>query len=301
MIACMAYRTGFIALIGRPNVGKSTLLNTYVGQKVSIVSDKPQTTRRKLLGILTTDAFQAIFVDTPGVHEARTHLGKLMNDAATQALYAIDLVLVVVDASRKPSQEDEYVAQMLRRANEKRAPVLLCLNKMDLLKPERVVANTEEYCALYGTEEYMLTSFSKGYNTDLLLAQVVEKLPEGEPIFPEDEITDQPMRFLAAELIREKALEATRQEVPHAIATHVDAWEEQEGRAQVAASIVVEKEGQKAILIGRGGSMLKKLGAESRKELEAILGKSVYLELFVKVRPEWRQNPRMLHDLELTD
>jgi len=295
-------KAGFVTLIGKPNVGKSTLLNHIVGQKVSIVSDKAQTTRRRLLGIATTDRYQIVFVDTPGVHEPHTQLGKILNKAAEDALAEADVILVVVDSSKKPDREDEAIAAMVGRATStgRGTPpsVVLCLNKMDLLKAHHVEGNVAAYCELFGTDAYMMTTMTKGHNADKLVDLLVGRLPESEPLFQEDEITDQPMRLLAAEIIRERALQLTRQEVPHALATLVDEWEEKPGVTRISASIVVEKAGQKAIIIGRGGAMLKRIGSEARREIEAWTGTKVYLELFVKVRTDWRQNPRMLHDLE---
>lgn len=295
-------KAGFVTLIGKPNVGKSTLLNHIVGQKVSIVSDKAQTTRRRLLGIASTERYQIVFVDTPGVHEPHTQLGKILNKAAEDALAEADVILVVVDSSKKPDREDEAIAAMVGRATSTGRgtppPVVLCLNKMDLLKAHHVEENVAAYCGLFGTDAYMMTTMTKGHNADRLVDLLVERLPESEQLFPDDEITDQPMRLLAAEIIRERALQLTRQEVPHALATLVDEWEEKPGLTRISASIVVEKAGQKAIIIGRGGAMLKRIGSEARLEIEAWTGTKVYLELFVKVRTDWRQNPRMLHDLE---
>lgn len=295
-------KAGFVTLIGKPNVGKSTLLNHIVGQKVSIVSDKAQTTRRRLLGIASTERYQIVFVDTPGVHEPHTQLGKILNKAAEDALAEADVILVVVDSSKKPDREDEAIAAMVGRATSTGRgtppPVVLCLNKMDLLKAHHVEENVTAYCGLFGTDTYMLTTMTKGHNANKLVDLLVERLPESEQLFPDDEITDQPMRLLAAEIIRERALQLTRQEVPHALATLVDEWEERPGVTRISASIVVEKAGQKAIIIGRGGAMLKRIGSEARLEIEAWTGTKVYLELFVKVRTDWRQNPRMLHDLE---
>lgn len=302
-----AYKAGTLALIGRPNVGKSTLLNTIVGQKVSIVSDKAQTTRRRVLGIATTDTYQIVFVDTPGVHEAHTRLGKILNEQAQGALGGVDAVLVVVDSSRPPNKDDEAIAAMLSISGWlppiPDRPLLLCLNKMDLLKAHDVQENVDAYCRLFQTDEYMFTSFTRKDNLDRLVELIVGHLPESEPLYPEDEFTDQPMRLMASELIREKALRLTREEVPHAIATVVDSWEEDPDShlVRIHASIVVEKEGQKAILIGKRGAMLKRIGTEARQEIENMLEQKVYLELFVKVRSEWRQNPRMLAELEYTD
>lgn len=298
-----AFRAGVVCLVGKPNVGKSTLLNALVGQKLAIVSDKPQTTRRKLLGITTTDKYQVAFVDTPGLHEAHTELGRILNDAVKSALTGVDVVLAVADVSRSPGKPDEMVAKLLVDAP---VPRVLCLNKMDLLKPIDVQDHVEQYSRLFQTEEYMLVCATKRINLDKLLDLVVAHLPESGPLYDPDEITDQPLRVLAAELIREKALQLTRQEVPHAIATMVDSWEEEsprpgvpgsKGLVRIHASLICERESQKAILIGKGGSMLKQIGTLARSELEEWTGKPVYLQLFVKVRPNWRQNPRMLRDL----
>lgn len=295
-------RAGFVTLIGKPNVGKSTLLNHIVGQKVAIVSNKAQTTRRRMLGIATTDDYQIVFIDTPGVHEAHTQLGKHLNETAEQALSDSDLILAVVDVSRKPDREDAAIAGMIARSRPTGTgpKVILCMNKMDLLKAHHVEENVGEYLTLYDTPEYMMTTMTRGHNADKLTELIVANLPESELLFPADDITDMPMRVMAAEIIREKALLLTREEVPHALATVVDTWEETEGGlTRISASIVVEKDGQKAILIGKKGAMLKRIGTEARLEIESWTGTRVFLELFVKVRTDWRQNPRMLRDLEI--
>ncbi|HVT11557.1 MAG TPA: GTPase Era [Fimbriimonadaceae bacterium] len=295
------YRSGMVALIGKPNVGKSTLLNTIVGQKVSIVSNKPQTTRRRILGIATTDAYQIVFIDTPGIHEPHTRLQKSMVEHSRAALSDVDLIVLVVDAAHHPGDDDKQIAKMVREAGS--TPVVLCMNKMDQLKAENVQAFVDAYCHLAGTEEYMLTTATRGLNVDKLVDMIVAHLPEGEAIFPEDEFTDQSSRFLVGELIREKILKETRQEVPHATAVLVDEWEEDEvtGLLHIGASIYAEKASQKGILIGKQGQFLKKIGTEARKEIEELLGRKVYLELNVKVREDWRMNPRMLQELEYSD
>lgn len=312
----MAYRAGLVALIGRPNAGKSTLLNTVVGQKVAIVSDKAQTTRRRMLGIATTPDHQIVFVDTPGVHEAHTKLGRILNDEAKRGLSDVDVVVIVIDSSRKPVKEDEALATLLRNAGvlpdklgfrREDVPVILCLNKMDLLRAADVADNVQAFTELYKTEQYMLTSMTKKQNIDKLVEMLLPHLPEQEPLFPDDEVTDQPMRFIAAELIREKALVLTRQEVPHALAVIVETWEEFDPEknpdiapdlVRIRAAIVVEKDGQKAIMIGKRGAMLKQIGSEARAEIEEMIGKRVYIELFVKVRADWRQSPRLLRELD---
>lgn len=292
----MAHRFGYVALIGQPNVGKSTMLNALVGQKVSIVSDKAQTTRRSVVGIMQGEDFQVAFIDTPGVHEPHTVLGKTMLEQARHGLSGVDLVVVVVDVSRKPNDADKRIAKMVGDV-----PKILALNKMDRLRAEMVVPHTEAYCALFGTEDYMMTTATQGVNLTKLVEMIVERLAEGEPQFDADTFTNQTMRFMAAELIREKVLVATRQEVPHACAVHIRAWEEEEGRVTIYADIVVEKDGQKAILIGNKGQFIKTIGTQSRLEIAELIGMPVHLDLHVKVRPDWRQSPRMIRELSEDD
>lgn len=297
------FKAGVVAVVGRPNVGKSTLINRFVGQKVSIVSDKPQTTRKRALGISTTSNYQIVFVDTPGIHLAHHRLGKILNDTAKQSVSDVDLILIVVDSSRPPSREDEEVAKVLDGAGyfkeDNKTPRLLCLNKMDLLKADAVQRNYDLYTKLFRTEKTILTSLLKGQNDDILLGEILQHLPEGPPFYPEDEFTDQPIRFIAAELVREKALRATHKEVPHALATIVDSWEEEPNLTHIGVTILVEREGQKAIIIGKRGSMLKQIGTQARQEIEELIGGKVFLELFVKVRDEWRTNPRILKEMDL--
>ncbi|MBL8047698.1 MAG: GTPase Era [Chthonomonas sp.] len=302
----MSFRCGAVALVGKPNVGKSTLTNLLVGQKVTIVSNKPQTTRVSIRGIVTTTDYQVVLVDTPGLHAAHTELQKLMNKSAAGSLGDVDLVLVVVDASRKPDKEDETLADMVSKTwkypyaeeNPGKSGILLCLNKMDRLKAEDVVEHTEAYMRLFNAEESMLTCLTKRLNHHLLLKMIVDRLPEQEALFPEDAITDSPMRSIAAELVREKALALTQKEVPHSIGVMVDHWEDEPNMTTIHASIIVEKQGQKAIIIGRGGSMIKQIGTQARLEIEEMIGRKVNLDLTVKVRPEWRQSARMLHELD---
>lgn len=295
----MAHKSGLVSLVGKPNVGKSTLLNALVGQKVSIVSNKPQTTRRRVLGIAQTDDYQIAFIDTPGIHEPHTRLGRAMVEQARTALADIDLVLYVADVSKRPDDIDRQIAELVRDA---KAPVLLALNKMDLLKAEFVVEHVKAYQTLFGTENSMLTTATREQNLGKLREMILAALPEGEALYPDDEYTDQSTRFLVAELIREKVLIATRQEIPHATAVHVESWEEDEdGTLHIGAEVAVEKAGQRAILIGKGGQFIKDVGTKARAEIEALLDRHVFLELHVKVREGWRQNPRMLKDLELID
>jgi GTP-binding protein Era len=291
-----AHRAGFCAIVGRPNVGKSTLLNLYVGAKVTIVSDKPQTTRRVIRGILTRPDVQVIFVDTPGIHRPIHPLGKYMVRSAVDTLDDVDVVVFVVDGSKMPTQEDQDIAEMLNARVH--APVLLALNKMDLLKRDAIGEITQAYFDLVKYDDWMRVSATRRENTDKLLDMIVARLPEGPTLFPEDEITDMPMQFIAAELVREQLLINTRQEIPHAIAVHVDEWEERSPKlTYISATIWVEKDSQKAIVIGERGSMLKRVGQEARKQIEEWLGHQVYLELTVKVRPQWRRDDRLLKEL----
>lgn len=299
-------KTGTVALIGKPNVGKSTLVNQIVGQKVSIVSNKPQTTRRRVLGISTTADYQVIFIDTPGVHEPHTQLQKAMVEHARAALSDVDLILFVVDGAHHPGEDDKEIAKLVRDAStiqdaDKPIPVTLCMNKMDQLKAENVQAFVDAYTKLAGTEEYMLTTATVGRNVDKLMELIVAHMPEGEALFPEDEFTDQSSRFLVGELIREKILNATRQEVPHATAVLVDEWEDEEGLLRIGASVYVEKASQRGILIGKQGQFLKQIGTDARKEIEHLLERKVFLQINIRVREDWRMNPRMLQELEYSD
>ncbi len=293
------HRCGTIAVIGRPNVGKSTLVNQVVGQKVSIVSDKAQTTRRKVMGIATEEDYQIIFVDTPGLHEAHTQMNKLLNEAARSAIPDADLVLIMVDVSRMPTKDDKALAEILQKEGVYgKKPVFLCMNKMDQLQAASVQRNYDTYSELFPAPFIMMTSLTKRQNVSKLISALVEALPEGPALFPEDEYTDQPVRFMVAEFVREKALQLTRQEVPHALAVSIAQWEDEGFRIVISVDILVEREGQKAILIGKGGAMLKEIGTKARLEIEELTGKKVYLELFVKVRDNWRGNMAILNELD---
>ncbi|MBI1755704.1 MAG: GTPase Era [Fimbriimonas ginsengisoli] len=288
---------GFVALIGKPNVGKSTLLNRIVGQRVSIVSDKAQTTRRKVIGIATTPDYQIAFLDTPGVHEPHTRLGRAMLDAGRSALDEADVVVAVVDASHHPGAMDERIAQMIGELARAK-PVVLCLNKMDVLKADNVERNVAAYTKLFGVDDGMLTTATRGHNVDLLVRLIVDRLPERPPVFEEDAFTDQSTRFMVAEIIREKILRASRQEIPHATAVVVEAWDEEPEITRIEATIVVEKPSQRAILIGKHGAFLRRIGTEARAEIEELLGRHAYLGLHVKVQEDWRMSERVLNEME---
>jgi GTP-binding protein Era len=296
-----SFRAGIVALIGKPNVGKSTLLNRIVGQKVSIVSSKPQTTRRRVIGIAQGKNYQIAFMDTPGIHEPHTQLGRAMVDQARASLSDADVILYVADGAHPPGDGDREIARMLFPKGDAapKIPVLLCMNKMDILRAEAVVPNMEAYTKLLRTEEYMMTTATRGDNVPLLVEMLVKHLPEQDPLFPEDEFTNQSSRFMAGELVREKILVATRQEVPHATAVMVDSWDETNPELTVIqASILVEKSSQRAILLGKGGQFIKAIGTNARAEIEELLGHRIYLELHVRVQEGWRMNPRVLHELE---
>jgi len=290
------FRSGFVSLAGRPNAGKSTLLNALVGQKVAIVADKPQTTRTTIQGVVTLPEAQIVFVDTPGIHKADSLLNKRLMHTVRAALQERDLLLFLADAARPFTEEDRHAVDLVRRIG---TPVVLVLNKTDLLKDKvRLLPLIEQYRAIFEFADYVPVSARTGDGLDDLRRVIVARLPEGPAYFPEDYVTDQPERFLAAELVREKALLVTRAEVPHAIAVAVDRWEETPGITRIYATIRVEREGQKGILIGAKGATLKKIGTLARQELERLLGVKVYLDLHVRVEPGWREKRVFLDALD---
>lgn len=284
------HRSGFVAVIGRPNVGKSTLMNQLLGHKVAIVSPRPQTTRTCIRGILTRPDAQIIFVDTPGLHKPLHKLGEVMVAAAASAIPDADVVLFVVDVSVMPTEEDGMIARMIRQRTSN--PVILVLNKMDLLPPERVKLHTGAYWALVPDHAgWMMTIATEAVNLDKLLDMVIAHLPEGPRYYPGDMITDQTEREIAAELIREQVLRFTHEEVPHSVAVVVEEYKEREtGGVYIAATIYVEKESQKGILIGAKGQMLRRIGTAAREEIERMVGGRVYLDLWVKVSKNWRRD-----------
>ncbi len=294
------HKAGFVAVIGKPNVGKSTLVNALVGVKVAIVSPKPQTTRRVLRGILTRPDAQIVFVDTPGIHAPQHELGKTMVEAATGVVNDVDLVLFMTDGAQMPTDED---ARIGKRLDEKcRVPVLLVLNKMDRLKPADVQAVTEAHFALVRYADWMRVSATRGTNLPKLLDQILARLPEGPELYPPDLVTDQNLQAITAELIREQVLLHTRQEIPHSVAVAIDEWEERrEDLTHIAATIYVERESQKGIVIGAGGAMLKTIGQGAREQIEWWTGHKVYLELWVKVWEKWREREDRLRQLGLLE
>ena len=284
----LGHRSGFVTVVGRPNVGKSTLMNAYLGQKVAIVSAKPQTTRLRQLGILTAPDYQVVFVDTPGWHTPQNKLGEFMVETAARALSDTDLILFLVDVSEPPTADDRHLAQLI--AAQRGVAIIIAMNKADLIAPDQAHSRAATYHEMLPAADWMLVSALHGDNQDRLLARMVEALPEGPRYYPADQVTDTRTRDLVAELVREQALKLLRQEVPHAVAVLVNDFKERrEDLVYVSATIYVEKESQKGILIGSKGRMLKQIGAGARAEIEKVLGVRAYLDLWVKVRSQWRR------------
>ncbi len=287
------FKSGFVAVIGRPNVGKSTLINTILGQKIAAVTPRPQTTRKQQLGILTQDNAQIIFTDTPGIHLAKHKLGNFMNEEALIALEESDLVLFIVDVSARPHEEDKFIAQSLSKL--KHTPIILVLNKIDRVNQDQLATHRQAYQDLVIPTHTQEISALKAINTTTLLDLTVSHLPENPPFFPEDQVTDAYERDLAADLIREAALIILRDEVPHGIAVRMDEFTERgkEG-AYIAATMLVERDSQKGIVIGKGGTMIKRISTQARQEIEKMSGRKVFLELKVKVRKNWRNDEHLL-------
>jgi GTP-binding protein Era len=289
------FRSGFVAVVGRPNAGKSTLVNRLVGQKIAIVTSKPQTTRNRIQGIVTKPQGQIVFIDTPGLHEADSALGRQMMQEVAAALEGIDVLLLMVDASSMHPHADDL---LLQKAKRFRGRTILALNKVDRLPRPKLLPLIESFSKAFEFSAIVPISALKGDGCDGLLDEILKQLPEGEAYFPEDQVTDQPERFLAAEIIREKAIQLMYHEVPYALAVVVEKYEEKPRLLRIEAVMNVERDSQKKILIGHKGEMLKKIGTEARKELEAILGSKIYLGLFVKVAPDWRENPQKVRELD---
>jgi GTPase len=290
------FRSGFASLIGRPNAGKSTLLNLLIGEKLAIVSEKPQTTRTTIQGVVNLPGAQIVFIDTPGIHKSTTLFNKRMMETVRTALADRDVLLYVADASLAFSTEDAEAVSVLKDLT---TPVLLLANKIDRVQDKRkLLPFIEQYKSIREFDEYLPVSATTGEGLDRVRDAIVSRLPEGPAYFPTDHLTDQPERFLAAELIREQILRYTRQEVPHSVAVLIDRWEESPKITKIAATIYVERDGQKAIVIGAGGAALKKMGTMARHEIEKMLGRKIFLELFVKVQKDWRENPEFLNAID---
>ncbi len=288
--------SGFVSILGRPNAGKSTLLNALVGFKVAIVADKPQTTRTSIQGVLTTPESQVIFLDTPGIHKAETAIGRRMMDSVREALNERDLLLYLADATERFTERDREALRLLK---DSATPTLLLLNKTDLVKQQEVLLPLiDEYRKLHEFADYIPVSALRNLNLDALRQAIVSRLPEGPQYFPEDHVTDQPERFIAAELVREKILQLTEREVPHSVAVMIDRWEEAPNITRIYATIHVEREGQKGIVIGAGGAMLKEIGTQARLEMERLFEVKIFLQLHVKVQPNWREKAAFLNTLD---
>ncbi|KRM56070.1 GTPase Era [Lacticaseibacillus sharpeae] len=289
------HRSGFVAIIGRPNVGKSTFMNRILGEKVAIMSPKAQTTRNKINGIYTTDDAQIVFVDTPGIHKPQNELDEYMDQAALSTLNQVDAVMFMVAADEQPGRGDKWILQELEKVTK---PVFLLVNKIDLVHPDDLLPLIDQYSRMRNFDQIFPISATEGNNVEELLHSLTETLPEGPQYYPDDELTDHPEYFVVGELIREKILELSHDEVPHAVAVVVERMKDyQGGKLQIEANIFVERDGQKAIIIGKGGSMLKQIGIRARRDIENLLGEKVNLKLWVKVQKNWRDNNAYLRTL----
>ncbi|SCX56946.1 GTPase Era [Lysinibacillus fusiformis] len=295
------YKSGFISIIGRPNVGKSTFLNRVIGQKIAIMSDKPQTTRNKVQGVLTSTDSQMIFIDTPGIHKPKHKLGDFMLKVAKNTLREVDVILFMVNAEQKLGKGDEFILEMLAGNS---TPVFLVINKIDQIHPDELLGIIENYKERYEFAEIIPISALQGNNVESLLDTLSKYLPDGPQYYPADQVTDHPERFIISELIREKVLHLTREEIPHSIAVVIDKIrrdEENNDKIHVSATIMVERDSQKGIVIGKRGALLKEVGTRARKDIEMLLGSKVYLELWVKVQKDWRNKSTHLRDFGFRD
>ena len=290
----LEHKSGFVAIVGRPNVGKSTLLNRIVGQKIDIMSDKAQTTRNKIQGVYTTPEAQLIFIDTPGIHKPKHRLGDFMVESAYSALREVDAVLFMISADQKRGRGDDFIIERLKNVQ---SPVYLIINKIDKVHPDELLGIIEDYSAQMPFAQVVPISATEGNNVDRLMEVLIAEMPEGPQYFPDDQVTDHPEYFIVSELIREKVLFLTRDEVPHSVAVVVDSMKRNENdKIQIQATIIVERDSQKGIIIGKGGKMLKEIGTKARKDIENLLGDKVFLELWVKVQKDWRDKRVYLQD-----
>ncbi|MFC0473477.1 GTPase Era [Halalkalibacter kiskunsagensis] len=289
------FKSGFVSIIGRPNVGKSTLLNHVIGQKIAIMSDKPQTTRNKIQGVYTSNESQIVFIDTPGIHKPKHKLGDFMMKVAQNTLREVDLVLYVVDATEAFGSGEEFIIERLKDTT---TPVFLVINKIDKISPEKIFAVIETYRTKYDFKEVIPISALQGNNVSTLMEQITEYLDEGPQYYPSDQVTDHPERFVVGELIREKVLHLTREEIPHSVAVNIEQMKKRgnSDTVYIGATIVVERSSQKGIIIGKQGSMLKEVGKRARTDIELLLGSKVFLELWVKVQKDWRNKATHLRD-----
>ena len=287
-------KSGFVAIVGRPNVGKSTLLNRIVGQKIAIMSDKAQTTRNKIQGVYITDKTQIVFIDTPGIHKPKHRLGDYMVEAAYSALHEVEVVLFMVAADQKRGKGDDMIIERLKKLS---VPVYLVINKIDKIHPNDLLEQIDDFKAQMDFAQIIPISATQGNNFETLMSELEKSMPAGPQYFPEDQITDHPEYFVVSELIREKILQLTRDEVPHSVAVVIDSMKRKpDEKVQIQATIIIERDSQKGIIIGKGGSMLKKIGTQARKDIEKLLGDKVYLELWVKVQKDWRDKQVYLTD-----
>ncbi len=289
------FRSGFVTIVGRPNVGKSTLMNQVIGQKIAIMSDKPQTTRNKIQGVYTSGGVQMVFLDTPGIHKPDSKLGNYMVKVATDTLKEVDVVLFLVDVSAGLGGGDRFIIEQLTKV---KTPVILGLNKIDLVHPEALLPIIAQYKDLYPFAEIVPVSALNGNNVATLLEQLGKYMAEGPQYYPADQVTDHPEQFVCAELVREKILHLTREEIPHSVAVQIEAMSVREnGVVDISAVIYVERDSQKAIVIGKKGALLKQIGEAARKDMETLLGSRIFLELWVKVKKDWRNTEHVLKDL----
>ncbi|GAA2977753.1 GTPase Era [Lentilactobacillus parakefiri] len=286
------FHSGFIAIVGRPNVGKSTFLNRVIGQKIAIMSDKPQTTRNKIQGVYTTKEAQIVFIDTPGIHKPQNKLGDFMMESALSALKEVDAVLFMVNATKHRGAGDNFIIDQLKNVDK---PIYLLINKIDEISPDDIMPIIEQYKNALTFKDVYPISALQGNNVPELIDTLIKELPNGPQYYPADEVTDHPERFVISELIREKVLELTRQEIPHSTAVVIESIKTEDSLLRIRATIIVERDGQKGIVIGKGGSMLKKIGTLARKDIENMMGNKVFLELWVKVEPHWRDKANLLN------
>ncbi|MBL1228501.1 GTPase Era [Enterococcus sp. BWB1-3] len=288
------HKSGFVAIVGRPNVGKSTLLNRIVGQKIAIMSDKAQTTRNKIQGVYTVPEAQLIFIDTPGIHKPKHRLGDFMVETAYSALREVDAVLFMISADQKRGKGDDFIIERLKN---QQAPVFLIINKIDKVHPDELLGIIEDYSNQMEFAEVVPISATEGNNVERMMDTLIAKMPEGPQYFPEDQVTDHPEYFIVSELVREKVLLLTRDEIPHSVAVVVDSMKRDENdKVHIQATVIVERDSQKGIIIGKGGKMLKQIGTKARRDIEHLLDDKVYLELWVKVQKDWRDKKIYLQD-----